>query len=190
MLGRPFLQNLAFAVTGIAVGLIAAVAVYNFYDNRSAPEIVIDDPRDGGEMVVSVDGEVATPGTYRLVGDARLQDAVDAAGGTTDDADLSSINMASRINDEDQIFIPSKQSAAQGLMSGTAPPAETQSTLVNINSATAAELNELPGIGDVLAARIIEYRDENGPFESIDELAQVDGISLGMVDELRSLITV
>jgi competence protein ComEA len=187
---RDWIRQLTIIAIALAAGALASIAVIYAMDRQSAPEIVIDDPRDGAEMVVSVKGAVATPGTYRLAGDARVKDAVDAAGGTTSDADLSGINMAARVTDEQELVIPAKQTSAQGLIAGTPPASDSESEQININTASAAELDELPGIGEVLAARIVAYREEHGPFESVDALAQVDGISIAMVDEIRSMITV
>jgi competence protein ComEA len=187
---RDWIRQLTIVAVALAAGALASIAVIYAMDRQSAPEIVIDDPRENAEMVVSVKGAVATPGTYRLAGDPRVKDAVAAAGGTTADADLSGINMAARVVDEQELVIPVKQTAAaQGLIAGT-PASESESERININTATAAELDELPGIGEVLAARIVAYREEHGPFESVDALAQVDGISIAMVDDIRSLITV
>jgi competence protein ComEA len=187
---RSQITMLTVAVASLALGAMLAFAVILVYDRESAPEIIIDDPRTGGAMVVSVQGAVATPGVYQLSGDARLKNAVDAAGGTTENADLASINMAERIYDEQEIDIPAKQAQSQGLIAGTIAPTAATASLININTASAAELDTLPGIGETYAARIIAYREEHGPFKSVDELAQVDGISLAMVDELRPLITV
>jgi competence protein ComEA len=187
---RDWMRQLTSAIVALAAGALAASAVIYGMDRQSAPEIIIDDPREGTEMVVSVKGAVATPGIYRLPGDARVKDAVDAAGGTTSDADLSGINMAARVVDEQELVIPAKQTAAQGLLAGTPSTSAPENAKININTATAVELDELPGIGEVLAARIVAYREEYGPFESIDALAQVDGISIAMVDEIRSMITV
>jgi competence protein ComEA len=182
---------IAIALLGGALGAF----VIGWFDDREKPTIVIDDPRADAAIVVSVEGAVVTPGVYRLKGDARVQDALDAAGGATAEADLRQINLAARLRDGERLVIPSNADA-------TIDPADRDSTpradeidgttasLININTASAAMLDTLPRIGPVLAQRIIAYREEHGPFQSVDELAQVEGISLAMVDEIRSLITV
>jgi competence protein ComEA len=180
----------------LALGFVVGLLLVDQIDQRNAPAIVIDDPRVDAKIVVSVEGAVVAPGTYSLSGDARVQNALDAAGGPTDDADLSGLNLAARLSDEERLIVPmlgeegvrSPQSGTPG--AGGQTPVPTASNLININTADAATLETLPRIGPALAAAIIEYREKNGPFRSVDELAQVSGVSLAMVDELRALITV
>lgn len=178
----------------LAIGLLGGVMLFRLKDDRSGPSIVIDDPRDDAVIAVSVEGAIATPGVYSLPGGARLQAALDAAGGPTSDADLAQLNPAQRLKDEERIVVPFRQ---QGLAAGSSGPTTPQPTaqagttsLININVASALELESLPHIGVVLAERIVAYRTEHGPFRTIDQLAAVDGISPAMVDDLRALITV
>jgi competence protein ComEA len=178
----------------LATGAASGYLLLRVWDGRAAPPIVIEDPRPNATIVVSVEGAVATPGVYRLKGDARVQEALDAAGGPTSDADIARINPAARLHDEQRLIVPA--SAGHGDAGGSAAPtavsdgAGPATALVNINTASAEMLDALPGIGPVLAERIVAYREANGPFRSVDELAEVDGISLAMVDEIRSLLTV
>src|SRR5262249_54737015 len=150
------------------------------WDDRSAPPIVIEDPRPDATIVVSIEGAVATPGVYHLPGDARVQAALAAAGGPAPNADLSRINAAARLHDEERLIIPTA-AGADGADGGAAPtvpanPAAPGTVPININTASAATLDTLPGIGPVLAGRIVTYRETHGPFRSVDELAAVDGI--------------
>jgi competence protein ComEA len=189
-------RNIVFGAGLLALGFVVGLLLVDQIDQRNAPAIVIDDPRVDAKIVVSVEGAVVAPGTYSLSGDARVQNALDAAGGPTDDADLSGLNLAARLSDEERLIVPmlgeegvrSPQSGTPG--AGGQTPVPTASNLININTADAATLETLPRIGPALAAAIIEYRGKNGPFRSVDELAQVSGVSLAMVDELRALITV
>ncbi|MGH2562370.1 MAG: helix-hairpin-helix domain-containing protein [Thermomicrobiales bacterium] len=184
----PLLGIAALAMAGAA---ILAVLFATVWDDRQDSGIVIVDPRTATTIVVSVEGAVATPGAYDLPGRARVRDAIEAAGGPTDDADLREVNLARRLRDEERILIPTMNDD-RPLADAQAPPASpvTSSAVINLNQANAAELESLPGIGPALADRIIAYRGENGPFRSVGELDEVQGISARMVEELRPLVTV
>ena len=181
-----------------ALSAIAAVVTIGILvralDQRSAPPIVIEDPLQDVEIVVSVEGAVATPGVYRLPANARYQDAIDAAGGPGEEADLAMVNLARRIRDEDRIVIPvrgiggmTSPAVVPGDATVIEPPAAGRA--IDINTASAAELEALPGIGPVLAQRIVDTRTKNGPFASVDDLALVSGVSRKLVDDLRPLVT-
>ena len=137
---------------------------------------------------VYVSGAVRSPGVYALPPGSIAQDAVQAAGGPTQDADLSLVNLAARVADGQQVHVPRVgEKVAQ--KSSTAVPRSPSSPL-NINTATAAELEQLPGIGPSLAARIVQYRQEHGPFRTVDALLLVSGIGPATLDRIRPLITV
>lgn len=128
-------------------------------------------------MVVDIDGAVKNPGVYRLDPESRVGDAIDAAGGVLEGADVSSINRASRIVDGQKVFIPLGSDAALAPGSGAAPVAvDSPAGLVSINTADAAALDGLDGIGPATAAAIVEDRDANGPFTSLEDLMRVSGI--------------
>lgn len=155
----------------------------------SNPQIVIADDALAQKVAVEVLGAVATPGVYWLEGDARVQNALDAAGGALPGADLTGLNLARRLDDEEQLVVPfANQPAAppQATPKGTTPAGGR----VNVNTATVEQLDTLPGIGPALAGRIVAYRQQHGPFASVEELSNVSGISPNMVDELRDKITV
>jgi competence protein ComEA len=182
----------AIAALGIALGMLSI----GWLDNRAKPVIVIEDPRPNAIIVVSVEGAVATPGVYHLAGDARVQDALTAAGGAAANADLARVNPAARLHDEERLVVPWNDAARDvtaipgATVTVTVAAEPAVQTQININTASADLLETLPGIGPALAEAIVAYRDANGPFQTIDELAEVKGISLKMVDEIRSLITV
>jgi len=155
----------------------------------------------GGGLSVYVVGQVREPGVVSVAAGARVGDAVEAAGGATPKADLTAINLARKVADGEQILVPRPGEAAPaGTTSGSAGPsgpgepggpgAGAGSGLVNLNSATEADLDELPGVGPVLAGRIIEWRDQNGPFASVEQLGEVSGIGDATLDKLRTLVTV
>jgi competence protein ComEA len=138
-------------------------------------------------ITVHIAGAVATPGTYRVPGGARLDDLVTRAGGLSDEADTASVNLAARVGDGEQVRIPAQSTVVPPPPSVASSPAA--STVVNINTASAEELDALPGIGPVLSARIVAYREQNGAFTTLDQLAEVDGISTGLLERLGPLIT-
>jgi competence protein ComEA len=173
---------LAAAVLGIVIG----VAALRVYDDSSRPEIIIREAAQSRSITVQISGAIVLPGVYQLDADARIEDAIQAAGGAAANADLAQLNLARRIQDGEDVEIPELQpTPGPGTLE-----AASNSVLVNINSASAEELDSLPGIGPALADAIIEYRTDNGPFASVDELARVPGISARMVDEMRDQIAV
>jgi len=146
---------------------------------------------------VYVSGAVVRPGVYALPPDARVVDALEAAGGPTEEADLVHLNLAQRVRDEEQVHVPqvgepTYQPPTPAVPSaGTPNPAgEPAGTLVNINTATLEELTSLPGIGSGYAQRIVDYRESNGPFQSIEEIQNVPGIGAATFARIRDLITV
>lgn len=144
-------------------------------------------------VVVYISGAVRHPDVYQLPPDARVNDVVQAAGGFTEDADRIRINLAAHIQDAQHIHV--LRVGEDPLLSDTqmgepAPSGSVVPNVVNINTATVAELDQLEGIGPVLAQRIVDYRTENGSFTSVDDLQNVRGISAALVDRLRAYVTV
>lgn len=184
---------------GLAIiGLIAAVAVmyalFQALDERSAPPIVIEDAAATLPVVVEVRGEVEAPGVFELAPGARLQDAIAAAGGLTREADLSTVNLARRLRDGELVVILALSAAGSTPMipaagAGDTAAADDPRVKININTAAADALEGLPGVGEVTAARIIAFREQNGPFRSVDDLIHVQGISDRTIDGFRELVT-
>ncbi|HZK37868.1 MAG TPA: helix-hairpin-helix domain-containing protein [Clostridia bacterium] len=149
---------------------------------------------DGGKIVVHIEGEVEKPGVYELKKDSRVYDAIDAAGGLLKDADRRRINLAKKIIDEEYIYIANKNEEdieiryRDNLLIPTGTIENTN--LININRANIMELKELPGIGDVLAGRIIEYRNEKGGFKSIEEIKNVSGIGDKKFSDIKDKVTI
>jgi competence protein ComEA len=187
--------NLSRWAIGLIAGLVAMVATIGFYliVSRSADgDITIEDDPRSAEIAVEIRGEVQSPGVYRFSGDARLADVITAAGGTLDGADLAQLNLAKRVEDESVIIIPAWGAATPVL--ALASPVGTVTAFgisgrIDINRASQAELESLPGIGKVLAERIIAYRTAHGPFQSVQALDAVDGISAGLIADIEPLIT-
>ena len=141
-------------------------------------------------LIVDVAGAVRKPGVFEFSPGDRVIDAVERAGGALEKADLTLLNLAAPLTDGQQILVPKK---------GATPPAGSPVTggvsggptaLVNINSADEATLETLNGVGPVLAAAIIQYRTEHGPFASVDQLDEVSGIGPATLEDLRSQVTV
>jgi competence protein ComEA len=178
-LSLPVMRLLERYRTPIARALVllivmgGAVLAWRLLAVSGSSEIAILPPSP--EMTVYVEGEVVDPGVYTLTDGYRVADAIDIAGGFTPDADRGSVNLAATLRDGAQVHVYRSDDVPQR---------------VDINTAEDWMLEALPGIGEVLARRIIDYRTENGPFLEIEDLAQVDGISPDLIDKLRDKITV
>ena len=176
-----------------ALGLIAAIVlvlsvfivIRGNTQSSAAPEIIpitIAEP----EIFVDVTGAVNKPGVYTLTGKSRVIDAIKAAGDSAPGADLSTINLARVLNDGEQIYVDSlvMNSAGQRVSK------KTPSGPININRATARQLDALDGIGPVIAARIVEYRKINGSFLSVDDLQKVSGIGAAKFAQIKSKVRI
>jgi len=176
-------------VTLLVVAIAAVVgAGVVIYADWTAPSHVTIGPAGSSQIVVSIDGAVATPGVVALPGGARLQDLLEAAGGLAADADVTGLNLAARLVDGERVTIP-RLAVAPTAINSNGTPVAPGPHLIDINTAPVWELDQLPGIGPVIAQRIVDYRDQHGPFRTIDDLDEVEGISPEMVDELRPLVT-
>jgi competence protein ComEA len=200
-------ERLAALSRGELVGLVALLAVTlggaGLWYVRSLPRPVeVSTAPSGGtastpisaspspEVVVLVDvaGWVRHPGVYEFTEGARVIDAIDAAGGARPGALLQALNLAAPLADGTQILVPREG------QEGVAPPPVTGSAvaggLINVNTATATELEELPGVGEVIAQAIVDYRTENGPFTTVEQLIDVSGIGDATLENIRDLVTV
>lgn len=155
---------------------------------------------DEDEIFVHVTGRVKKPGVYKLSPGQRIKDAVELAGGPQPDADLDQINLAAKATDSEKIIVPRKGSMMPVTMSPTGavvhPPSSDGSSssttktpaVINVNRASAEELQRLPGIGPVLAERLLEYRRQHGRFNSVEELLEVRGIGAKKLEEMRPYV--
>lgn len=152
-------------------------------------------------VVVHVVGAVRQPKLVELPSHARVGDALEAAGGPTEDADLGRINLARVVSDGEQVYVPREgeeipseiagpATGVESSPSGPGAEASGDGALVNINTASESELDELPGVGPAIAARIVEHRTTNGPFSNIEQLQDVKGIGPAIFEELRERITI
>lgn len=151
-------------------------------------------PPSPAPILVHISGAVNHPGVYTLVPGSRIQDAILAAGGFRQDAISQTINLAATLQDGSLFWIPSKLDPQPDVDESdsetTGPTRLLSSELVDINTATQADLEALPGIGPVLAADIIAYRDTEGQFETIEDLQKVPGIGPATFEKIQPLITV
>jgi competence protein ComEA len=143
-----------------------------------------------GEVIVYVSGAVVAPDVYRLPAEARVKDLVLAAGGLAADADADRINLAGRLEDGQHVVVPRQSGAAADAPEAAAAGEGGGGGLVNINTATVAELEALPGIGQTTAERIVEHREANGPFQSVEDLQQVRGIGPAALAKIAALVTI
>ena len=147
-------------------------------------------------IYVDIDGKVKNPGVYQVAENSRIFQVIELAGGLTKDADTSSINQAEAVYDGAKIHIPGKDeemASASLTESGSVDGSDTGQTAygkININTAGPGELEKLPGIGQVTAARIIDYRTANGSFHSIEDIKNVSGIGDKTFEKMKDQITV
>ena len=136
-----------------------------------------------GRVVVDVVGAVRQPGLYRLPQGSRIADAVARAGGATGKAELAQVNLAAPLADGEQVVVPKRGAAGDTVAPSAAPAAPVQ-----LSTATLEQLETLPGIGPVMAQKILDYRTKHGAFSSVDELDAVSGIGPKRLDQLRDLV--
>jgi competence protein ComEA len=185
---RVLLAGALLATVLAALGLMALREVV-----ARPPPLAIDLPTPTplpAQIVVHVAGEVANPGVYTLSPDTRLHEAIQAAGGPTEDANLDAVNLAARVSDGLRYYIP-RRGQTGGVPAAPSPPGgATIATPINVNTATVAELDTIPGIGPVTAGAIVAYRQEHGPFQSLEDLLEVPDIGPATLERLRPYLTV
>jgi competence protein ComEA len=194
----------------VAVGIVALVVVAGWWLVRPSPRPVETDLPVAStvplasppsiapvEVVVQVAGAVARPGVYRLDDGARVVDLVDAAGGALADADLQALALAGRLTDGQRVQVPRQGETLPPSVLGLAPGADDRAggasvpaAPVDLNLATMAELDTLPGIGPATAQAILTYRERNGPFRTVEDLGEVQGIGPARLEALRDLVRV
>lgn len=166
-------RNLVLLLSGVILIVVAAsfcIGLFATGTESVEPILTPMEPTSTPDIKIDVKGNVVNPGVYTLPGGSRVQDAVLAAGGFSSPEDEQTVNLAQVLTDGEMIVIGQNK--------------------INLNQADKEQLKTLPGIGDTLADRILNYREENGDFYSIDEIMYVKGIGEGKFKELESLITV
>jgi competence protein ComEA len=184
------------ALAALAIAGVAIVAVGAFLVSRgSEPVVPIEarmpsadavelPPVTSGDVLVHVAGAVVTPGLYRVRAGARVADVIEAAGGFAPDARPDAVNLAEPVVDGSQVYVPGPDDPSAPII-GDGGAAASSDARVDINRATAAQLESLPGIGPTRAGAIVEHREAHGPFASVDALADVPGIGQATIEGLR-----
>ena len=163
-------------------------------DSSSEKEMKKEEKEESPEqdlITVDVKGAVKSPGIYDLPVGSRVHDAVQKAGGLTDEADSKSLNLAQKVSDEALVYVPTKgeETASQQAASGTTPSSSKEKK-VNLNKASLEELKQVKGLGGKRAQDIIDHREANGKFKSVDELKKVSGIGAKTIEKLKDYVTV
>ena len=163
-------------------------------DSSSEKEVKKEEKEESTEqdlITVDVKGAVKSPGIYDLPVGSRVHDAVQKAGGLTEEADSKSLNLAQKVSDEALVYVPTKgeEAASQQATSGTTPSISKEKK-VNLNKASLEELKQVKGLGGKRAQDIIDHREANGKFKSVDELKKVSGIGAKTIEKLKDYVTV
>lgn len=188
---RRIRLGLGSAVVVVLVALAVTVGIGILRGTTTPTQTVtIDEPTPdavtAAAVYVHVSGAVVAPGLYILDAGARVVDVIGAAGGFAEDADQSGVNLARLLSDGEQLHVPALGEAPVPAAPGTAGGGG----LINLNTADATALDTLPRVGPAIAQRIIEWRDANGRFTSVEDLLAVPGIGDAMLESLRDLVTV
>jgi competence protein ComEA len=186
------LKSILNVVSGILFGLFVAALIWVVSRNPSGAAVTLRPVPTGKPIVVHITGAVPRPGVYALPDGARVQDVISAAGGFLAEADKGLINLARTLEDGEMLDIP----YTEGFSPVIATPVQNviitgpDTDLININTASSFELETLPGIGPTTAQKIIDYREENGPFLSTEDIINVSGVGPGTYERIKDLITV
>ncbi|MBN1978951.1 MAG: helix-hairpin-helix domain-containing protein [Anaerolineae bacterium] len=194
----PTVTSRVYLILTLVVGLIAGGAIVYFTMRAAVPStpIFVSTPLPTptpfpsptpAPIRVHVSGAVRQPDVYELPPGSIVKDAIETAGGPASDADLDGVNLAVELRDQQQVYVP-----RQGEVAPMAPAVGGGASAgpVNINTATAAELEALSGVGPKTAGAIVEYREVNGPFKSIEDIMNVPGIGEGTFEKIKGEITI
>ena len=176
-------------ILGLLIGLIAAGFLVLLSAKPRGEPIQLQPPPSPAPIRVHVSGAVNSPGVYTLPAGSIAQDAVNAAGGPTSQASFATINLASPLQDGQLIVLGLIEDSASRSNPNSLTTLTTSSSL-NVNTATAPDLERLPGIGPSLATAIVSYRQENGPFTELEDLLSVSGIGPAKLEQIRPFVIV
>ena len=181
-----WLDKLRWPLTLLLATIVVGAIAFNMGRQPAPPLAVVAAPTASREIKVYVSGAVRQPGVYAVTDGDRVEDAVQAAGGATAEADLERLNLASRLHDGMHVQVPLTVVVVQGgLASGSTGSAD----LININTASEALLDTLPGVGPVTAKRIIDFRESQGPFQRIEELLERKIVNASTFENIKVRIT-
>ena len=185
-LSQNIFHNKQTLIKILSIAAILALALVLKLSNTDSEDIIIEssvDEANNTEYYIDIGGAVERPGVYKVAAGTRLFELVELAGGLRNDADTNSVNQAAFVEDGAKIIIPTAMVSSDDILQNFDP------SLININNADKSQLCSLPGIGEVIADRIIEYRASNR-FNKKEDLMSVKGIGKAMYEELESLITI
>ncbi len=204
------MKQVAYVLVGLLAGFVLAGAIFVVTRLPGGKPVALEPAPTKAPIAVQVLGDVVRPGVYELPDGARVNDAIDAAGGLIADANTGDLNLAAKLEDGQQIQIGTGGSGSSITSSGptnssgtnpgaggapftvlptTASPTTSAGNRVDINTATVAQLDALPGISPTVAQNIVNYRSENGPFSTIEDIMNVPGIGPATFDTIKNSIT-
>jgi len=186
-LAFPPLSRRRLFAAALALAVVLVLALRHLGGGHAAPAVGpvrVARPAPVRQLVVDVVGAVRRPGLYRLREGTRIADAVAAAGGATAKADPAGVNLAAPLADGEQVVVPARGAVAAPPPAAGASP----SAPLDLNSATAEQLDALPGIGPATAAKILAYRQQHGAFHAVEELDAVPGIGPSRIAQLKGLV--
>lgn len=185
--GRAMLKHLANFLGGLITGLLAAGMLLLIIRPRPTHPIKLLPPPTAAPLQIHVAGAVVRPGVVLVPPGSIVETAIQAAGGPTEDADISRLNLAQELKSGQQVFVPNQDPEP------STPDRQTESSApahkINVNTADEVELKQLPGIGPSLATSIVQYREAHGWFQEPDELLQISGIGPAKLEQIVDLIT-
>jgi competence protein ComEA len=176
-------------LSGLLLGLLCTALLQLLLSKPRGYPIELQPPPTCSPLQIHVAGAVISPGVYTMPIGSIVQHAIDAAGGPREDAFLDAVNLAAKLVDGQQVYISTEDQPPSQTQSSSSSNHQTPVVSINVNAATAPELERLPGIGPSLAQKIIDCRDAHGPFLEPDDLLEVSGIGPSKLDQIRDLIT-
>jgi len=176
--------------SGILFGLFLAALIWVVARSPSGEAVILRPVPTDKPIIVYITGAVPRPGVYALPQGARVQDVISASGGFLAEAEKSQINLAALLEDGQKLDIPYIEGGSPILATSGPTVAAVTTELININTASVADLDSLPGIGRTTAQKIVTYREQNGPFVSTQDIINVSGIGPGTYERIKDLITV
>ena len=185
--GRAMLKHLTNFLGGLLTGLLAAGMLLLIMRPRPTHPIELLPPPTAAPLQIHVTGAVVQPGVVMVPPGSIVETAIQAAGGVTEDADYSRLNLAQELKSGQQVFVPGQDPEPSSLDRDTESSASDH--LINVNTADEVLLKQLPGIGPSLATNIVQYREEHGWFQEPDELLQISGIGPAKLEQIVDLIS-
>jgi competence protein ComEA len=198
------MRQVAYALAGVLLGFVLAGALFIVMQRPGGKPVTLEPSPTKAPIEVHVVGDVVRPGLYELPEGSRVKDAIDAAGGLIAEADPGTMNLAAKLEDGQQLQVgsgagidSSSQATGPGAGPGTSPftvlpttpPTSPATDLIDINNAAIEDLDQLPGISPTVAQNIVNYRNENGPFSTIEDIMNVPGVGPATFDAIKDFIT-